>query len=352
MELSELQKQIIENSPDKTVVIAAAAAGKTQTLTEKVRQLLRSGVDPSKIAVITFTKMAAGVLRDRLGSDYNSGMFIGTIHALANYFLMSHGIYTGDLIEKEKFDDFFELLKEHPHAVEKMEWVILDEAQDSNAEQFEFLFDMIKPDHFFVVGDFRQTIYEWCGSDPQLLKELMNKEGVTTFSLNENYRNGFNILNFAKRKLRICGMDDDSRAMRKYNGIVTEANFSYDYILSQIRNDGDYKNWAVLGRSNQDVTEMMYFLKKNKIPCDTFRQGDLTKEELDEKMEADTVKILTLHSAKGLEWDKVVVLPFNTPVGRPEECRLAYVGATRARDRLIWTSVVPKRKRKKSWEEW
>jgi superfamily I DNA/RNA helicase len=37
MELSKLQKQIIESNAEQVVVIASAACGKTRTLTERVR---------------------------------------------------------------------------------------------------------------------------------------------------------------------------------------------------------------------------------------------------------------------------------------------------------------------------
>jgi len=91
-------------------VLAAAAAGKTAVLTERARKLLRDGVNPSDIAVITFTNLAAQELRDRLADDYKDGIYIGTIHGLANKFLLTHGINTGKLIEDEKFDEFFILL--------------------------------------------------------------------------------------------------------------------------------------------------------------------------------------------------------------------------------------------------
>ena len=69
MELTELQKKIINAPENKIAVDACAAALKTSTLIEKVRKLLRDGNDPSSIAVITFTRMAANELIDRLGED-------------------------------------------------------------------------------------------------------------------------------------------------------------------------------------------------------------------------------------------------------------------------------------------
>ena len=94
MELSELQKNILNSPSNRSIVMSSAASGKTTLMTEKVRQLLRAGINPKEIAVITFTNMAAAELRQRLGQDYKDGLFVGTIHALANYFLLSSGIKT------------------------------------------------------------------------------------------------------------------------------------------------------------------------------------------------------------------------------------------------------------------
>ena len=107
--------------------MAAAASGKTRVLTERARKLLRDGINPSDIAVITFTNLAAQELRERLAGDYKDGIYIGTIHGLANKFLVTHGIKTGKLIENEEFDEFFTLLQENPTCVKHIPHILLDE---------------------------------------------------------------------------------------------------------------------------------------------------------------------------------------------------------------------------------
>ena len=88
-------------------------------------------------------------------------------------------------------------------------------------------------------------------------------------------------------------------------------------------------------------------LKKNKIPFNTFKQADLSAEEIREKMAENRVKVLTIHSAKGLENDNVIVI--GARFWNDEERRIAYVAATRARDLLIWTKK-PKKKKVQNWE--
>jgi superfamily I DNA/RNA helicase len=77
----------------------------------------------------------------------------------------------------------------------------------------------------------------------------------------------------------------------------------------------------------------------------------LDNKELGKKMKENTVKVLTIHTAKGLEANNVVVIGakfFNT-----EERCVSYVAATRAKNMLVWTKM-PSRARKvqqmTSWE--
>ncbi len=66
---------------------------------------------------------------------------------------------------------------------------------------------------------------------------------------------------------------------------------------------------------------------------------------------SDAIQVMTIHAAKGLEFPIVLLMKLGKGGSRsfpnpkvPEECRLAYVGATRARDILILVHTVQKPK--------
>lgn len=336
MELSELQKNILNSPSNRSIVMSSAASGKTTLMTEKVRQLLRAGVNPKEIAVITFTNMAAAELRQRLGKDYKDGLFVGTIHALANWMLLTSGIKTDKILNNEEFDELFLMVEKNPVCIKHIEWVLLDEAQDTDEQQFRFLFDMINPDYFFIVGDIKQSIYRWRAARPDLLQNMAKREDVTVFDLNENYRNGYNILNYAKNLIRPTGLIDSSISKRVGNGSVKEIPYDLTKIVNEINSIDEYKDWAILTRTNQEILTISSYLNKSNIPYDTFKQGDLSKDELNEKMNHNTVKLLTVHSAKGLEWRNVIVVGMRyTSV---EERSICYVAATRAMENLIWVN--------------
>ena len=62
-------------------------------------------------------------------------------------------------------------------------------------------------------------------------------------------------------------------------------------------------------------------------------------------MDSNTVKLLTIHSAKGLEWPNVITVGVLERNRNDEEFNVAYVAATRARDNLIVMSIPEKEKK-------
>ena len=333
MKLSQLQQTIINAKENKIAVIASAAAGKTATLTEKTRQLLLSGVNPFNIAVITFTRMAAQELIQRLDNDYKEGIFIGTIHSLAAHFLAKNGMgsYIGQIAEEENFDKLFSLCKDL-NIKKTFDWILLDEAQDCGEKELNFIFDLIQPNNYFICLDFKQSIYGFRGARPDILEKYLIKNNTVFYNLNENYRNGIEILNYAKAILKPTGMEDDSIPMRLISGKVISKRYSAEELANMIIQSNNYKQWAILCRTNIGVDKIINDLNKYNIPSLTFKQGDLNKKQLENLMNSNTVKVLTVHSSKGLAWDNVVTYKLWWSL---DERRINYVAATRARNLLV-----------------
>ncbi len=92
MEYTENQRAAIETLAEPLLVIACAGSGKTQVISQRVIELLRSGVPSAAIVAFTFTDKAAAELKGRitklakneLGTVVGlAEMFIGTMHAFA-----------------------------------------------------------------------------------------------------------------------------------------------------------------------------------------------------------------------------------------------------------------------------
>ena len=88
------QRQIEEAAGGPLVVVAGPGSGKTRVLTRRIARLVASGVDPSQIMAITFTRRAAGQMRQRLSALLSTGlgaMQVGTFHRLALSLLRALG---------------------------------------------------------------------------------------------------------------------------------------------------------------------------------------------------------------------------------------------------------------------
>lgn len=340
MNLSKKQEEIVKTNKRKVHVVSAAASGKTNLVVHRIDYLLSQGVNPEKIVAITFTNNAANEMFERLGRP--NGLFIGTVHSYCNYLLRSEGIDTSEYLNEDRFDELFELFKKNYFCLRHIEHLIVDEFQDSSPAQIEF-FKCLVPDNYMYCYDPRQAIYSFGKADVDSVLATQNEPDVTIYEMNENYRNASNILYFAKNIIYNLGEDykDDSIATRKKDGYVEHTNWSYQNIVDYFKENIDkskYKDWFVLARKNQEIHILADMFEKNKIPYTTFKQGSLSRKEIEERIEGNYIKLLTIHSAKGLESPNVLVVNVGGYYN-DEEKRVYYVAATRAKDYLIWNKL-------------
>ncbi len=81
MNLDEYQKAAVLNQDKKVLLVAPPGSGKTTVLLQKIQEILRAGVDPSKVLVLTFSKAAALNMKDRFMRMSSQVPWFGTIHA-------------------------------------------------------------------------------------------------------------------------------------------------------------------------------------------------------------------------------------------------------------------------------
>ncbi len=80
------------------LVIAGAGSGKTRTLVHRVAYLIDSGVDPSHILLLTFTRKSSEEMLERVGAligSHSQRVCGGTFHSIANMLLRRHGRVLG-----------------------------------------------------------------------------------------------------------------------------------------------------------------------------------------------------------------------------------------------------------------
>jgi DNA helicase-2/ATP-dependent DNA helicase PcrA len=96
--LNPEQRAAVEAPDGPVLVIAAAGTGKTRTLTHRVASLVRRGVDPGRMLLLTFTNRAAREMLDRarrLVGESVGGIWGGTFHHLCNRILRRYAVRIG-----------------------------------------------------------------------------------------------------------------------------------------------------------------------------------------------------------------------------------------------------------------
>lgn len=349
LKLDEKQKEIVM-SPEKFIAVRAAfATGKTTVLTSRISWLLAQGVPPDQIVAITFTTYAAQEIKARL-VDLPSGVFIGTIHSYANFLLGIKGIDTSHLIDQERFDEFFELIQENTDCIRPVEHLLVDEYQDVSEDQ-DMFFRLINPKGMFIIYDVLQNIYSFRGSSPEYALDWEDDPRFKVYTLEVNYRNKYNISDFAVSRTREDTSHVAKQFSKKGTGVIQRLYMeNLEEIIHYISVLDDYGDWFILCRTNQQVSDILWKLRSEEIPCVTFKMADLKTEAGKSFLASNSVKVMTIHSSKGLQAKNVVVI--GAQYYNDEEARLNYVAASRAEERLYWIDAAPKKKKQRGMKNW
>ena len=236
--------------------------------------------------------------------------------------------------------------------------VLIDEGHDFAPEWLKLAVQMVDPatNSLLVLYDDAQSIYERSktheGGKPFSFKSVgIQAQGRTTI-LKINYRNTRQILQTASLvaadlltaedkdedgvpmlKPVSCGRDGEAPLIIRLPTLRAEATHIVELLCAAHKEGHAWGDMAMLCRHHQDMYLCANVLNRRGLPYqvrDKAGQFDPA---------ADTIKVLTLHASKGLEFP-VVALVGAGHMPAPgederEEAKLFYVGATRATQRLI-----------------
>ena len=150
-------------------------------------------------------------------------------------------------------------------------WILVDEVQDSDAMQIEFLEAMREsgkgePAKIFAVGDPNQVIYSWRGTGDNMFYLIKHRFGAKELTLPVNYRSNASILAAANRFLqfgnRIQGIreEEQSITVRNHYDPFQEAEYLAEKIQTLHRNGKSYREIAVFYRlqSQSGILEKVF----------------------------------------------------------------------------------------------
>lgn len=250
--------------------------------------------------------------------------------------------------KKMDYDDFALTLLENKEKIKdtyKFDYVMIDEGQDLQQVQL-MLLRFISKKGFVVAADKGQKIYKTSFS----WKEIgINVLGGRTKILQNSFRSTKQIIQMAHSLQMHDSIVKDEEyvatILPEYTGPVPDV-FECDSrekqdaaILSTIKiflKENPDKTIGVLTREWKSINRLYYALQAEAIPHEFIKK---------DKGDAHTsgVKLTTFHSAKGLEFDYVIILDLLDDSGDQElqdeeymevERRLLYVSITRAKTYL------------------
>ena len=186
------------------------------------------------------------------------------------------------LLQKEKKKEnkmsFSDLLEEGTRLLKmgknsRPEWIIVDEVQDSDRSQLEFLEALKGPEtKIFAVGDPNQVIYSFRGTTQNMFFLLKNRFQAKELSLPVNYRSNASILEAANRFLQFGGKIQGSNEcgekiqIRNHYDPFQEAMYLADKIWTLHQEGKEYRDIAVFYRLQKQVEILEKMFAEQNIP--------------------------------------------------------------------------------------
>lgn len=347
MNLTNEQADAVNAAGEIVACIAGPGSGKTHLTVERIAADFRSGrAKPETSAVITFTTAAARELLHRLtASGVPTPSYVGTLHgwclrflnrsrhtpltvldpdtaeALAKHVIEKHRIKTTaskvakaisgiglglieqqsqqlslavalyrKLLEDEGAVDYDLILAKTRDAIESdasdvgVSALYVDEFQDSSPVDLQ-IYNAIRPNLFFVVGDPDQAIYGFRGGDVSGLLSIVTRPGASVVYLQECFRCLQGICDLANRliennqvripkKMRARNAGTAVAIGKAFQTDLEERAWLVDSIRSRIEVTGKPEHIAVLVRYNLEREKIAAALDAAGIPIAGKKEPD------------------------------------------------------------------------------
>ena len=307
------QLDLIERNTEKSMLVAGCAgSGKSVIALHKAQQLLKTG---ASVILIAYTKS----LRGFMNIGWESAEL--KAHCMYHYQWKDQNMPSAD-------------------------YIIVDEIQDFTKNEIREFIDAAKK-CFFFFGDTAQSIYRFTDRRTMTIEQIAEMTSLDILMLYNNYRLPRPV---AKITQDYVGIDVQPYKDRVYQSKEKDlphiVGFKSDaeqiQTLVELFKNTDMSNVGILLPDNNMVVELYERLLANKVhvECKYSLDRDLTINTLN--FNTPKPKLMTYHSAKGLQF-KRVILPFCLPVFGEDNQKALYVAMTRTQKELtiMYSGDVP-----------
>lgn len=299
------QLDLIGDTIDKSMIVAGCAgSGKSVIAMYKAQQILNSKGD---VILIAYTKSLNRYMRQ--GKENN---------------LEGRFYYHWQWIDQ---------------GMPKADYIIVDEIQDFDKEEITQFINAAKK-CFFFFGDTAQSIYRAFGKQTMTIDQISSMTGITVSQLYNNYRLPKPVARITQEWLGLTEERDkvrrfsESLYLSKENTLPVflecdSKQAQIECIISLI-NDNKYRNVGILVPDNEMILEIMNAFTNAKFACEfKYNAGyNDSKNKNTLNFKTEHPKLMTYHSAKGLQFE-TVILPYYQGAKDTDEKKSLYVAMTR-----------------------
>ena len=209
---------------------------------------------------------------------------------------------------------------------EKLKCVFIDEAQDLSYLMFLALRKLFKNAKFSIFGDIAQGIYSYesINSWDEILDVVGNCE---LMYLDRSYRTSIEIMQEANKTLQKLNFKPANNVVRHGEEVEFNKDCNLELIKNQLKVLNEkYNNTAIICKDGKDLEKAIEMLSSLNLIV-------LDENNLSYNQNQNT--ILTVQTAKGLEFDSVIIFNEQSYLDNSLDLKLLYVAKTRALHKLI-----------------
>lgn len=253
------------------------------------------------------------------------------------------------------------------HVEKQYSHIIVDESQDLTRVQLEFIKKLLLPKDsasIMFVFDTTQSIYPYAWLvKGRTFSSVGFKMTGKSYVLTKNYRTTLQIAQAAYSLIENDAiiMNDEHFVVpdliekhghypvyKPFRTSEQETEYVWNEIWYHLSQGFAYKEIAIIARKRKQLIELKEYFDGRKIPTTLIDRTEVNFEE-------NSVKLLTMHSIKGLEFKVIFIIGLNQKIvpfvtyqdtddqeyQESTEKRLLYVGMTRASEMLYLTTSGP-----------
>lgn len=363
MRVLDLQQEQLARSlgDGHRVIHGVAGSGKTMILGYRAEQLAQAAASKPVLVLCYNEPLAVKLAAMMKAKGLDNRVHVRNFHKWCRQQLVAFGQPLpphGPQMFDQMVDNVIKAIDRSQIPSGQYVAVLIDEGHDFHPEWFKLVVQMVDPttNSLLVLYDSAQSIYEKSKAKQRFsFKSLgIQAQGRTTI-LKINYRNTRQILELANKVASgilqpdasdedgapllqpiSCGREGQPPITIRLPTIKDELRTIRELLESSHSEGHAWGDMAVLCRRHELMGEVARELSRHKLPHQVRHRSD------DFRPMDDSIKVMTMHASKGLEFPVVALSGVGQMPSLDEdpkdEARVFYVAATRATQRLIVTA--------------